>query len=441
MRLKIKGEIPLKGEVIIRGAKNSGFKLMIASLMGQSNSTIGNITKAGETKITSSLISYLGGEVNSIGEHCLVVRPSGLKKWEIPYGVGKESRASTLFVPALLYHFGKAKVPWPGGDRIGARPLDRHFAGMEKMGIKIKQESGWIEFSVKGRPIGCYYKFNKPTHTGTDTLLMLASFARGKTILENVALEPEVDDLIDFLNKMGAKIQRTSSKTIVVEGINKFKGTQHIVIPDRNEAVTFACATLITKGSVSIFNIKPEHLLSFIKKVKEIGGKIEVGVNEMKVEWTKPLHASQVETTPHPGFMTDWGSIWCVLMTQARGKSIFIERVFPNRFQIIHHLLKMGARINFFNPKVRNPDKYYFFNLSEDSKDYFHGVEIYGPVTLKGTTVDATDIRAGAGLLIASLAAKGLTIIENSEVISRGYENLDIRLANLGAQILNLNNS
>lgn len=437
IKLIVEGGQVLKGEVFVRGAKNSGFKLMIASLMGEKPSVIGNLTLAAETKISWSVIKHLGGKIRKIGEHTLVVDPHGLKKWVVPFGVGKESRASTLYVPALLYRFGRAQVPWPGGDKIGVRPLDRHFQGMEKMGVKIKQERDWLTFSLSGRPRAGRYRFVKNTHTGTDTLVMLASFAEGESVLENAAQEPEVDDLIVFLNKMGAKIKR-KGRTIFIKGVKKFKGADHLVVPDRNEAVTFACAALGTRGRISIFNLRPDHLKAFIEKVRQAGGKVEVGVDEMAVEFVSPLKATQIETAPHPGFMTDWQSLWFTLMTQARGKSTVIERVYPQRFQVAYYLKKMGAKIKFFNPQVENPEEYYNFNLENDRPENFHGAYIWGPTKLKGTKVDAEDIRTGAALLLAALMAEGRTVIEKAERVFRGYENLDLRLANLGGKIVRL---
>ncbi len=435
IKFHITGGQPLKGEVIVRGAKNAGFKLLIASLMGDGKTKLSNVTKAVETKISESVVKKLGGEISHIGSHTLEIDPSGLKDWSIPYGIGKESRASTMFVPSLLYRFGKAKVPWPGGDKIGARPLDRHFEGLEKMGVEITNQEDWINFEATERLRGCQYQFSKNTHTGTETLILAASFAKGTTVLENAAQEPEIDDLIEFLNKMGADIKRVSPRTIKIEGVDKFTGTEYQVIPDRNEAVTFACAALGTKGHVSIFNIRPNDLTSFTDKLKEIGAEVKIGVNEMEVGYVDCLKATTIETSPHPGFMTDWQSLWFTLMTQARGKSTIIEKVYPSRFQYADYLIKMGAKVKFFNPEIENPDQYYNFNLDTDRPEYFHGANILGPVKLKGISADVNDIRAGATLTLAALIAEGESVITSAEKIERGYEDLDVRLASLGGNI------
>jgi UDP-N-acetylglucosamine 1-carboxyvinyltransferase len=431
----IRGGNPLKGEVFVRGAKNSGFKLLIASLFSDEPSVIGNISRAVETKITCSVIQKLGGKIEKIGGHTISVSPKSLFCWHLPFGVGKQSRSSVLFVPPLLYRFGRAKVPLPGGDRIGKRPLDRHFIGMQKMGVKIKREGGWIEFSIPTKLKACRYRFPKNTHTGTDTLLMMASFATGETVLENAAQEPEVDDLINFLNKIGAKIKRIKPRVIVIHGVDSFSGTEHLVIPDRNEAVTFSCAALGTRGHVYIFNIEPAHMSIFIEKLKEIGASVNVGAKEMEVGFADRLRSCRIQTQPYPGFMTDWQALWFTLMTQAWGKSTIIERIFPFRFQFADYLIKMGAKVKFFNPKVSDPDSYYNFNLEDDRPEYRHGAWIWGPTKLKPIQAEVPDIRAGATLTLASLIAEGKSVLNGAEKIERGYEDLALRMVALGAKI------
>ena len=432
----IEGQQPLRGEVVVRGAKNSGFKLLIASLFAKTPSLLSNVTKAGESKITLSLIKYLGGDFRWVGEHSVLLNPQGLKRFRLPLGIGKETRASTLFVPALLYRFGRAVVPWPGGDKIGNRPLGRHLQGLKALGVNIKQGDNFLEFNLKKPPQGNFFRFEKNTHTGTDTMIMMAIWAKGETVIDNAAAEPEVDDLIAFLNKMGAKIKRVAPRTIKIRGVKIFKGTEHIVVPDRNEAVTFACAALGTKGEIDIFNIKPNHLFAFIEKLRQIGAHLEIGVNEMKVAFRGKLTATNVETFPYPGFMTDWQALWTVLMTQAWGKSTVIERIFPFRFQFVPSLKKMGAKIKFFQPTVKKPDDYYNFNIEDDQPDFYHGLHIFGPSHLEGNEMTVNDIRAGATLTLAALMAKGKSILHKAEKIDRGYENLAGRLKQLGGKII-----
>ena len=432
----IEGQRPLRGEVVVRGAKNSGFKLLIASLFGKTPSLLSNMTKAGESKITLSLIKYLGGDFRWVGEHSVLLNPRGVKQFRLPLGVGKETRASTLFVPVLLYRFGHAIVPWPGGDRIGNRPLGRHLEGLRALGVVITPHGNSLEFSLDKPPRGGTFRFEKNTHTGTDTMIMMAIWAKGETIIDNAAAEPEVDDLIVFLNKMGAKIKRVAPRTIRVRGVKTLKGVEHIVIPDRNEAVTFACAALGTKGEVDIFNINPNHLYAFIEKLRQIGAHLEIGVNEMKVAFREKLKPTSMETSPYPGFMTDWQALWTVLMTQAWGKSAIIERIFPSRFQFVSALQKMGAKAKFFQPQVKNPGDYYNFNLEDDRPEFFHGLHVFGPSHLEGQEMEINDIRAGATLTLAALMAEGKSILHQAEKIDRGYENLAGRLQQLGGKIM-----
>ncbi len=432
----IHSQKPLRGEVVIRGAKNSGFKLLIASLFGRQESLFSNLTKAGETKITLSLIKYLGADFRWVGEHSVLVNPQNLQHSQLPLGVGRETRASILFVPVLLYRFGRARVPWPGGDKIGRRPLDRHLAGLQKMGVQIKQGEQFLEFTAPHRLQGVRYRFAKNTHTGTDTLLMAALWAEGETVLENAAAEPEVDDLISFLNKIGGRVKRIAPRMIVIQGRRQFRGAEHVVIPDRNEAVTFACAALGTRGEIDIFNINPNHLYAFIEQLRMIGAGLEIGVNEMKVTWREKLRASKIETAPYPGFMTDWQALWSVLMTQAWGTSEVVERIFPYRFQYVPYLQKMGAKIKFFQPQVNDPASYYNFNLEDDRPEFFHGIHISGPSHLQGITMKVNDIRAGATLTLAALMAKGKSVLQQAEKIDRGYEHLAKRLQQLGGDII-----
>ncbi len=430
----IKGGKPLKGAVRIGGAKNSSFKLMIASLLGDSESRLLDISRIGDVQITKQVIELLGGEVKSPGKGTIFVNPKKLKRYQIPQDLGYKSRASIMFAGPLLSRFGKAFLPLPGGDRIGRRPIERHLEGLRILGVKVKNVDGFIQLEcpqLKGNK----YRFPKNTHTGTETLIMAAVLAKGTTILENAALEVEIDDLIDFLNKMGAKIKRLPNRVIKIEGVKKLKGTIHKAIPDRNEAVSYACAALATKGDIIIENACAEHLKAFLKKVKETGGNYETDHYGLRFWYEKPLKATKIITQPHPGFMTDWQSLWTTLMTQAKGQSEVIETIYEYRFGFVEDLNKMGAKIDFFNPKVANPESFYNFNLADDSPQNFHGVRVWGPTPLKGMNLEVNDIRAGATLMLAALIAKGESILRDEGHIQRGYEDLDLRLKELGANI------
>jgi len=434
----IKGGQPLKGAVRIGGAKNSSFKLMIASLLGQGESRLLDISRIGDVEITKQVIEILGGQVKNPGKGTVFINPDKIKNCRIPQDFGYKSRASIMFAGPLLARCGKAFLPLPGGDRIGRRPVDRHLDGLQALGAKIKHLNGFICLESPGLK-GCKFRFAKNTHTGTETLIMAAVLAKGTTILENAALEVEIDDLISFLNKMGGKIKRLPNRIIKIEGVKKLKGTIHKAMPDRNEAVSYACAALATKGDIIIENAQADHLKSFLAKVKEAGGHYETGHYGLRFWYEKPLRATNITTEPHPGFMTDWQALWTTLMTQAKGQSEIVETVYEYRFAFVQDLQKMGAKMELFNPQVKNPEQFYSFNLNDDQPHNYHAVRVFGSTPLKGTDLKVTDIRAGATLMLAALMAKGQSTLWDDGHIQRGYEDLDLRLKALGAQIKKVN--
>lgn len=434
----IKGGKPLKGAVRIGGAKNSSFKLMIASLLAQGESRLLDISRIGDVEVTRQVIETLGGTVKSRGKGAIFINPDKLKSCRIPRDFGYKSRASIMFAGPLLSRCGQAFLPLPGGDQIGRRPVDRHLEGLQALGAKIKHLNGFICLESSGLK-GCKFHFAKNTHTGTETLIMAAVLAKGTTILENAALEVEIDDLISFLNKMGAKVKRLPGRIIKIEGVKKLKGTIHKAMPDRNEAVSYACAALATKGDIIIENAQEAHLKTFLEKVKEAGGNYETDHYGLRFWYEKPLKATNITTGPHPAFMTDWQALWTTLMTQAKGQSEITETVYEYRFAFTKDLLKMGAKIELFNPQIKNPEQFYSFNLGDDQPDNFHAALVLGPTPLKGNELKVTDIRAGATLMLAALIAKGKSVLWDEGHIERGYEDLDLRLKELGAEIKRVN--
>lgn len=430
----IEGGKPLKGEVGLCGAKNSGFKLMIVSLYSDEFSTVRNFSKIGDVFTTAQIIEELGGKVVFRRNHILEVSEKGLNKQEFSEERGKLSRASTYFIGPLLYRFGKAILPIPGGCKIGRRPLDRHLEGIKALGANVRVLGDYYEITAR-RLRGAKYRFSKNTHGGTDIMIFAAAAAEGKTILENAAEEPEIDDLIGFLNQMGAKIKRVKPRTIIIEGVKNFHSADFSVMPDRNEAVTFACGALATCGDVFVHQANPNVLRAFLETVSKAGGGFEVDQKGIRFFYKKTLKATRITTKPYPGFMTDWMALWTVLMTQAEGTSIIHETVFENRFAFVSGLKKMGAKIELFNPKVKDPNKVYNFNLEDDKPEYFHAARVTGPVILRGAKQEITDVRAGATLMVASLIAHGKSELTGAELVDRGYENLDGRLRSLGAQI------
>lgn len=433
-KLIVQGQIPLRGEVTLAGAKNSGFKLMIASLLSAEKSTLRDFSKIGDVISTTSVIEHLGGKVSFGGDHELEVDVNGLNKYELTEKEGRLSRASTYFVGPLLCRFGRAVIPVPGGCKIGKRPLDRHLEGFKALGAKVTEHENHCLIEAN-KLQGTTFRFPKSTHGGTDVMIIASVLAEGETILENAALEPEVDDLINFLNKMGAKIKRLSGRKIVIQGVEKLKGVEYTVVPDRNEAVTFACAALITKGDVLVKKANPDVLAAFLEKVKEAGGGYEVAEGGIEFFYEKPLQATGVTTGIYPGFMTDWQALWTVLMTQAQGESVIHETIFENRFGFVSDLVKMGANISFFNPQIENPEGFYNFNWEDNKTEYYHAAKITGPTPLLPGQMTIGDIRAGATLILAALVAEGETTLTGLDHVDRGYENLDGRLKDLGAKI------
>lgn len=433
-KLVITGGIPLKGSVRVGGAKNASFKIMIASLLAAGESRILNFSDIADVELTKKILKELGCKVYSAGARTLFIDASKLSKCEISKKYGEQSRASSMFLAPLLSRFCKAAVPLPGGDKIGKRPLGRHFDGLSAMGAFFKMKSGKVIAQCKGLK-GTTYTFAKKSHTGTETMIMAAVLAEGKTILKNAALEPEVDDLIKYLNRMGANVKRQSNGDIQIIGVSSLKPAIHKLMPDRNEAVTYACAAIATKGDIIVENAKAKDLDAFLGKLKQAGGGYEVGNFGIRFYYKKPLKETEVVTQPHPGFMTDWQPLWTVLMTQAKGESIIHEAVFTSRFQFVKDLAKMGANIELFNPKIKNKQQFYNFNLDDDSSDNLHAAKVRGITPLKAGNFEVTDIRAGATLVLAALVAEGKSTLTGIDHICRGYENLSGRMRQLGAKI------
>lgn len=430
----ITGGTPLYGCVRLGGAKNASYKLMLAALLGGSVSRLLNLPDIADVRMVAKIINLLGGKAYSRGEKTIFIEPEQLNKASISKDFGEVSRASTLFIPALLHRFKKVSVPLPGGDKIGKRPLERHLEGLTKMGAKWDLSQDVLSLHTSGLK-GTTYRFEKNTHTGTETLIMAASLAHGKTILENAALEPEIDDLIIFLNNMGARIRRRAFRVIEIEGVKKLHGAIHKIMPDRNEAVSYACAAIASQGDIIIENAKHEHLKAFLEKVEEAGGGFELGSYGIRFYSKGKLRATDIKTQIHPGFMTDWQPLWAILMTQASGVSIIHETVMQNRFQYKDILKDMGAKIETFQPQVKNENKVYNFNVEDSKESDIRAIKIHGKTKFKGGKFLITDLRAGATALLAAIIATGKTTLENIEQIERGYEDIDNKLISMGAKI------
>lgn len=430
----IKGGKALKGEITVSGAKNVALKALVAACLTDQEVVIENVPLISDFLVMSEIIKDLGGEVK-IKDHVATVRMEKIKNPKISFEKAAEVRTSSMFLAPLLARVKRAMVPNPGGCRIGARPIDRTVSGLKRMGAKITYSSsdGYFHAETKGLS-GIDYSFDKNTHTGTETMILASVMASGTTTLKNAAEEPEVDELIALLNSMGANIKR-NKRTIVIEGVKNLHGTRFRVGEDRNEIITFAIAAVLTNGDIFIRGVDTRGLLEFLEALEKCGGGFEEKEDGLRFFSKEKLKPCDIETKQYPGFMTDWQSPWAVLMTQSNGKSIIHETVFENRFGYVEQLKKMGANIDFFNPKISDPSKAYNFNMTSETMKKFHAIRIFGPSKLHNAIVSISDLRAGATLVLAALIAKGESVVFGVEILDRGYEKFDKRLKSLGANI------
>ena len=414
----IKGGNALHGTVAISGAKNSALPVMAATLLTPEKVTLHNIPKVRDLITMSKLLAFMSAKVSvtDIPASDYTIEAVTLNDAIAPYELVKTMRASILTLGPAIARAGVAHVSLPGGCSIGARPVDLHLSALEKMGAEITVAEGYIQAKTpkQGRLKGAHIVFEKITVTGTENILMAAALADGETILENSAREPEVTDLVILLRKMGAKITGDGTSTLRIQGVEKLHGTEHSVIPDRIEAGTFLVAGAITGGDLTITDCAPEHLGAVIAKMQQTGVLIDiVDKTTMRVRPAKKLTGSDMVTEEYPGFATDMQAQYMALTTQAEGASVVTETIFENRFLHASEMIRMGA------------------NISIDGRR----AVVRGPAQLSGTTVQASDLRASAGLVLAALVAKGDTTIDRVYHIDRGYEHIVEKLSALGADI------
>lgn len=432
----IHGGKPLSGEVVVSGAKNVVVKALVASCLTTDEITLENIPLINDLFVMLELIRQIGGKV-ALSGHTVKIKVEHIKSSALPLEIGAKVKTSSMFLAPLLIRCKSATIPNPGGCRIGARPIDRHIDGLEKMGAQISyySEDGYFHAKTAGLK-GTEYTFEKSTHTGTETLILAAVLAEGTTTLKNAAQEPEIDELISLLNKMGAKVARVKPREIIIEGVESLHGTTYNVMPDRNESVTFAVASAITGGNIWIKNMDIAHIKSFLDAFSKAGGKWEeknMGIRFYIDGQIKPV---DITTCPHPGFMTDWQGPWSVLATQANGVSTIHETIYENRFAYVSELSKMGAKMKLYNPHLANPEEIYNFNYDVSKKDeYRQALRITGKTNLHNAVLNIYDLRAGATVVLATLIAKGTSVIYGIEFLERGYESFDARLRKLGADL------
>jgi UDP-N-acetylglucosamine 1-carboxyvinyltransferase len=411
----IRGGEPLLGTIRVSGAKNAALPCMAAALLTEEPVILENIPQVRDIQTTRNLLAAMGAEVElgyGRAQHRTTLQCKTLASPEASYELVKTMRASTLVLGPLVARCGRARVSLPGGCAIGARPIDLHITGLERLGAKITHDHGYVEASAK-RLTGAEVVFDKITVTGTEDLLMAATLAEGETVLQNCAREPEVVDLADLLIKMGAKIEGAGTPTIRVKGVSKLNGAKHRIIPDRIEAGTFIIAGAITGGDLNVAGCDPSHLESLLAKLHESGVKTKANADSVRVMGDHPLTASDLTTEEYPGFPTDLQAQFMALATQAEGASIITENIFENRFMHAQELVRMGANIRIEGRRA----------------------VIRGKSPLSAAAVLASDLRASASLVLAALVADGETIIDRVYHIDRGYEKIEEKLKDVGAQI------
>lgn len=413
-KLIVKGGNRLVGAVKTSGAKNAVLPIIAASILGTTPSHLDEVPMLEDVHTISEVLKCLGLAVKCSPEkNVLDIDSTEITSYEAPYELVRTMRASFLVMGPLLARIGKARISMPGGCAIGARPIDIHLKGFEALGVKIEQGHGYIEASAPEGLKGTSIYFDFPSVGATENIMMAASLAEGTTILENAAEEPEIVDLANYLNKMGAKIRGAGTDTIRIEGVEKLHGADYTIIPDRIEAGTYMIAAAMTGGDVVVENVLPEHQKPLIAKLREAGAVVEEDIDKVRVIGKNPLKAVSIKTLPYPGFPTDMQAQMMAMMVIAEGRSKVTETVFENRFMHVVELNRMGAQI------------------STEGRS----AVIDGPCKLTGCDVRATDLRAGAAMILAGLVAEGTTRIGDLHHIDRGYENIVAKLKKLGADI------
>ena len=411
-KIRVTGGIPLCGRVPISGAKNAALPAMIASLLTGETVELENIPYVRDILTTQKLLLEMGAEAEVSDNGTAKLNAAGTRFQEAPYELVKTMRASILVLGPLVARYGKARVSLPGGCAIGARPVNLHLMGLEKMGARCQVVHGYVEATC-ARLRGAHILFDTVTVTGTENLMMAAALAEGETTLDNSACEPEIVDLAEMLRAMGARISGDGTRTIRIEGVSDLKGCRHRIIPDRIEAGTFAVAAAITRGDVEVADCIPDHFASLTNQLASTGAEIEIGRNCVRVRGRDPIVSRDLATSPYPGFATDMQAQYMALMTQGNGSSVITETIFENRFMHALELIRMGADIRI------------------DGRT----AVVKGGKPLTGANVLASDLRASASLVIAGLVAQGETVIDRVYHLDRGYHRIEQKLAGLGARI------
>ena len=428
IKYKITGQHKLGGEIVLAGAKNSVSKLLVASLLTEEECVFAHVPEIGEVEMVVELCRGLGAKVERNG-HELRIKTNSIRNLESPLTQSRKNRIPILTLGPLLARCGEAEVAHLGGDRLGMRPVDIHLEALGRMGAVIEERADSFFAKAPDGLHGAEISLRLPSVGATENVMFAAVLAKGKTIIRNAAREPEVKDLLRFLQKMGAIIELGANREIYIEGVSRLRGAEHLVMPDRNEAVSFACLALASGSRIFVRGAVQDQLGAFLNAIRKIGGEYEVREDGILFHRANSLKATRIETDTHPGFMTDWQQPFAVVLSQASGESFIHETVYENRFAYAQDLVAMGANFE-VTEKCLGTKPCRFAD-----QGYMHSGRIIGPTKLHGADVEVRDLRSGIVNVIAALIADGESTISGVQEIDRGYENLDGRLRSLGADI------
>lgn len=425
---RITGGTPLSGSIDVSGAKNGASKMIIASLLTDEDVTLNNVPRQRETAITEEIVTTVGATATWEGEHRVRLRTASVSSASVR-ALSEKNRISVLAIAPLLHRAGEAFVPPVGGDKIGQRPVNFHVDALTKMGADIRETPEGYHATVKGRLRGALIELPYPSVGATETALLAAVLAEGRTVIRNAAGEPEIKELIMLLQRMGAVIQINSGRSIEIIGVEKLHGCDMTVMPDRIEAASYASMALGTRGEIFVKGAQHEHLITFLNAVRKVGGDYQVQEDGIVFSGKAGLRGIELETDTHPGFMTDWQQPFLVALTQAEGTSVVHETVMEGRLGYTDALKRMGAGVTLFtNCLGEAPCRF-------KEQNYRHSAVINGPAKLHGTELDVPDIRAGLALVIGALVAEGTSTLTGIHHLDRGYERLEEKLKGVGAKI------
>ena len=407
----IEGGKKLEGTVKISGSKNASLPILAATILSEKKNKLYNVPQIKDTKTTLEILKLLGCKIKQ-NSGKIEINSKHITKTEIPEHLMREMRSTVIMAGALLGRFKEVTFSYPGGCDIGSRPIDLHINAFKKLGVEITEEAGFIKCKAN-KIIGPNIDLDFPSVGATENIILATVLSTGTTTINNAAMEPEIIDMVQFLKKMGAKIQGEGTNQIIIDGVEKLSGVSYNIMPDRIEAGTILCAVAATGGNVTLDNVMPEHLTAVINKLEETGCKIEINNKKITLNAPKKLKSIDIKTMTYPGFPTDLQQIFATMLVKASGTSIIVENIFESRYKYISELRKMGAKV------------------TVEGKTAI----IKGTRKINATTVVCTDLRGGAALVIAGLMAKGKSRVENIGYIQRGYENLENKLGSLGAKI------